>query len=182
MKKVLFVAALAVAMVSCDTKVSNEASTDHKAVADKNAEGTKKVFAALQSGDVAGLDSLFTEDVIDHDAGPNGQDIKGRDSVKAAIAKMHTYFEGLKIEIAEHATSSDGTYHFALAKMTGKATAANPWGMPAGMSVDDTNVEVVKMKDGKCSEHWSFMSMHDMHEAMAATKGGGAPPVGEKKN
>jgi ketosteroid isomerase-like protein len=176
MKKVLLVAALAVAMVSCDTKVSSEGSADHKAMADKNAEGTKKVFEALQSGNVSALDSLFTDDVIDHDAGPNGTDIKGKDSVKAAIAKIHTYFDGLKIELTQHATSADGTYHFALAKMTGKATAANTWGMPAGMAVDDTNVEVIKMKDGKCSEHWSFMSMHDMNEAMAMMKAGPPPP------
>jgi ketosteroid isomerase-like protein len=181
MKKLLIAVAAMVVMVSCETKVSNESGTNSTAAAEKNAEGTKKVFHALETGDVTGLDSLFTEDVIDHDAGPQGQDIKGRDSVKAMLGKMHTFFEGLKIDMMSHATSADGQYHYVTSRMTGKATAANPWGIPAGMDVDDTSVDVIKMKDGKCSEHWGFLSWKDVNEMMMGMKQGSGKPAEEKK-
>lgn len=180
MKKILIAFSAIAFMASCETKVAGDSATDAAAIADKHVEGTKKVFRAIETGDVSGLDSLFTEDVIDHNAGPKGEDIVGRDSVKAAISKMHTYMEGIKFEVLHHATSPDGQYHYATSRMTGKATAANPWGAPAGTAFDDMSVEVVKMKDGKCSEHWSFASMKDVGEWMSAAQQGGKKPE-EKK-
>jgi ketosteroid isomerase-like protein len=176
MKRLLFAAAAMAFMVSCETKDTGSASTnDHAAAADRNAEGTKKVYHALETGDVSALDSLFTEDVVDHNGGPQGQDVRGRDSVKAMLAQIHTYFDGAKFELLHHATSTDGKYHYATVRMTGKAKA-NPWGMPVGMDVDDTSVDVVRMENGKCAEHWGFMSMQDMNEMMAGMKGDGPPP------
>jgi ketosteroid isomerase-like protein len=174
MKQLLFAVAATALLFSCDNKVASE-STDNSAAADKNAEGTKKVYHALETGDVAGLDSLFTDDVIDHDAGPTGEDIKGRDSVIAMIGQIHNYFDGLKMELLHHGTSSDGQYHYAAVRMTGKSKA-NPWGMPAGMDMDDTSMDVIRMKDGKAAEHWGFMSMKDFNETMKMMQGGGAPP------
>lgn len=179
MKKLLIAFSVMTVMASCETKVAGDSDTDAAAVADKNAEATKKVYRAIETGDVSGLDSLFAEDVIDYNAGPNGEDIKGRDSVKASIAKLHTYFEGIKMELMHHATSTDGQYHYATQRMTGKASATNPWGMPAGTPVDDISVDVVQVKDGKCTAHWWFPSMKDVGEWMSAAQQGGKPE--EKK-
>ena len=101
-----------------------------------------------------------------------GKDIVGIDSVKAFIGNIHNYFDGLKMESMSEATSEDGVYHFALVRMTGTAKQ-NPWGMPVGQKVDDMNVDVVKIKDGKASEHWMFASQKDMMEMMSAMPGGG---------
>ena len=176
MKKVLFAAIVMIAMTSCETRVAGDTSTDHKAVADHHAEATNKVYRAIESGDIAALDTLFTDDVIDHNAGPQGQDIKGKDSVIAMVGQIHNYFEGLKMEMLHHATSADGQYHYATVRMTGKSKA-NPWGMPVGMDMDDTSVDVVKIRDGKCAEHWSFMSMGDFNEVMSMMQSGGQPPA-----
>jgi ketosteroid isomerase-like protein len=181
MKRLLFAAAVMVCMVSCDSKVSDSKTADNnQAAADHNAEGTKKVYHAIETGDVSALDSLFTSDVVDHNGGANGQDVKGIDSVKAMIAQIHNYFDGLKMELLHHATSADGEYHYATVRMTGKAKA-NPWGMPVGMDVDDTSVDMIRMKDGKCAEHWGFMSMQDVNEMMMGMKQGPPPPPKETK-
>jgi hypothetical protein len=180
MKRLLFAAAAFALVTSCETKVSDSASTSNQAAADHNAEGTKKVYHALESGDVSALDSLFTADVIDHNGGANGEDVKGIDSVKSMIGQIHNYFDGLKMELLHHATSADGEYHYATVRMTGKAKA-NPWGMPVGMDIDDTSVDMMRMKDGKCAEHWGFMSMQDVNEMMAGMKQAPPPPPKEKK-
>jgi ketosteroid isomerase-like protein len=181
MKRLLFAVAAMAFLVSCETKDSGSAANnDHAAAADHNAEGTKKVYHALETGDVSALDSLFTEDVVDHNGGPQGQDVRGRDSVKAMIGQIHNYFDGLKMELLHHATSTDGKYHYATVRMTGKAKA-NPWGMREGMDVDDTSVDVIRMENGKCAEHWGFMSMQDMNEMMAGMKGAMPPPPKDAK-
>ncbi|MFN2440736.1 MAG: hypothetical protein ABR503_16145 [Chitinophagaceae bacterium] len=62
--------------------------------------------------------------------------------------------------------------------MTGKSKA-NPWGMPVGIDVDDTGIDVVKIKDGKATEHWSFTSTKDMMEMMNAPGQGNKPAMND---
>ena len=170
MKQLFFAFAAMVSLISCDnTKVAG--SNDHTSVADRNAENTKKVYRAIETGDTKGLDTLFTDDVVDHNGGAQGQDVRGKDSVIAFLASIHNYFDNLKLEMLHHATSADGQYHYATVRMTGKSKE-NPWGLPAGMDVDDTSVDLIKLKDGKCSDHWGFMSMKDFNEIMAGMSGG----------
>ena len=85
---------------------------------------------------------------------------------------VHTYFEdGLKMEFISDALSSDGSYLYSTVRMKGKAKA-NPWGMPPGADIDDTSVDVVKLRDGKATEHWGFMSMGDFNEIMKSMQHG----------
>jgi ketosteroid isomerase-like protein len=174
MKKLMIAFAAMALITSCETKVASESNTNAAAADEKNADATRKVYHAIETGDVNGLDTLFTDDVIDHDVNTNGGDIKGKDSVKAMIAQLHTFIDGLKMEPMGHATSADGQYHYSLVRMTGKSTDKCPW-MPPGIDIDDTSVDVIKLKDGKCTDHWGFMSMKDFNETMAMMKGGGKP-------
>jgi hypothetical protein len=86
------------------------------------------------------------------------------------MAQYHNYVEGMKMEVLSEATSPDGQYHFSMVRMTGKMRE-NPWGMKPGMEMDDTGIDVIKIKDGKASEHWSFTSQKDMMEMMSAMHG-----------
>ncbi|HVF96039.1 MAG TPA: nuclear transport factor 2 family protein [Flavisolibacter sp.] len=173
MKKGLITLAGLFLLISCnETKDSSTTgNNDHAAMATQNAAHNKEIYRAIETGDVSKLDSFITKDVVDHN-GNMGKDIVGIDSVKAFIGNIHNYFDGLKMESVSEATSEDGVYHFALVHMTGTAKQ-NPWGMPAGQKVDDMSVDVVKIKDGKASDHWSFTSMKDMMEMMSAMPGGG---------
>ncbi len=49
------------------------------------------------------------------------------------------------MEQISEGTSADGNYHFTMVRMTGKAKQ-NPWGMPVGQDIDDTSVDVAKIK------------------------------------
>jgi hypothetical protein len=82
------------------------------------------------------------------------------------------------MEFVSDAVSEDGTLHYATVRMVGKAKE-NPWGMPVGMDMDDTSVDVIKYKDGKVTDHWGFMSMGDFNEIMKSMQQG--QPAGEKK-
>jgi hypothetical protein len=182
MKQLLFAFAGLLLLLSCNdgtnttgTKENNENSAN----ANRDTENMRLVYTAMETGDVSKLDSILAEDVIDHNGGPDGRDIRGRDSVKRMIGEIHTYFDGLNVELLSDAKSADGNYHFALVRMTGTAKQ-NPWGMPVGMKMDDTSVDVVKLRDGMATEHWGFLSWGDINEMMGAM-GGGNKPAGNNK-
>jgi ketosteroid isomerase-like protein len=182
MKQVLFLLTTMIVIFACNdsTKVAStndDKMNDHA----KATENMKEVYRAIETGDVSKMDSLMTDDCVDHNANPDGSDIKGKDSIKKMLSQIHTYFEpGMKMEMLSDAVSEDGDYHFALVRMTGKAKA-NPWGIPAGQDVDDTSVDVVKLKSGKACDHWGFMSNGDIMEMMKGMQSGTPPAKDAKK-
>ena len=185
MKKGFFALAAMVVFFACNDGVADgtanrDDNNDHMEQASRNTEDNREIYRAIETGDVSKLDSFIAEDIVDHE-GNMGKDIVGRDSVKQFISKIHTYFDGLKVESIADATSADGQYHFAMVRMTGKAKA-NPWGMPVGADVDDTSIDVVKIRDGKAVEHWGFTSQKDMMEMMGAMGGGQMPTMKDGAN
>ena len=178
MKKALLALACIFMLLSCNDAAKTESADGAGTSADnasneqakRNSQNTREVYRAIETGDVSKLDSFISKDIVDHEGDAKGKDIVGLDSLKHYLGQIHTYFDGLKMEVLSEGTSADGDYHFAMARMRGKAKQ-NPWGMPVGLDVDDTFVDVVRIKDGKATEHWGFMSMKDMNEMMAASQG-----------
>jgi predicted SnoaL-like aldol condensation-catalyzing enzyme len=101
------------------------------------------------------MDPIVADDILDHD-GPRGV-VRGRDSVKKFLSDFHNHISDMKFEIIAQATGGD--YHFALTRLTGK-TKDNAMGMPANMNLSDTSIDVVRVRDGKAVEHWSFERPH----------------------
>lgn len=174
MKRLFLMMTAAVLLLSCENRtdaVGSRAENDNSSMAQRNTEHSREIYRAIETGDVSRLDSVLDEDIIDHNGNPDGSDIKGRDSVKHLLTQIHQYFDGLKIEHLSDATSADGNYHFAMVRMKGKSKT-NPWGMPVGVDIDDTMVDVVKIKDGLAAEHWGFMSQQDVNEMMGSRREG----------
>lgn len=181
MKKLLFAAAFLSTTFYCTAQKtkSHKSATVQKTQStsgDMATMKTNKVYRAIETGDVSQLDDVFSDDCVNHGGGMNGEDIKGKDAVIADLKQFHNWFEGLKFEPIAQATSGD--YHFSLVHMTGTVTNAAS-GMPVGTNFDNTAVDVVKIKNGKATDHWSYMSMKDMMEMMK-NMGGGAMPQMQK--
>src|SRR6266496_1644681 len=163
MKKFLFTAAAGMLcfFISCtDTGTTTNTGTSQN---EKNLESNRKVFKAIETGDVSTLDSLIASDAVDHQ-GPNGKDINGGDSVKHMLADVHNHAKDLKFDIIADATNGD--YIFTMSEMTGTTTDSS-WGMPAGTKMDSKGVDVVKVKDGKMVEHWGFLDAKAMMKNMS---------------
>ena len=123
------------------------------------------VYEAMKTGDVSKLDSFIDKDIIDHGHGG----VKGIDSLKAMFADMHNHMSGLNFEIVTDATSANGEYHFTWYKMQGTCTDGS-MGMPAGTKMDMTGVDLVKIKNDKAVEHWSFANPEEMMKMMGEHK------------
>jgi len=163
MKKFLFTAStgLICFLLSCNN-ADNTKTTD-TTTTEKNRSHNREVYDAIETGDVSKLDSFMAVDAIDH-AGMNG-DIKGRDSIKANLARIHEMFKDIKIDIISDASNAD--YSFTLVHFTGTTTAAMH-DMPANTKVDHRAVDVVKLKDGMGIEHWRFIDEGEMMKMMNA--------------
>ncbi len=171
MKRIFFGAATALTCFFYSCKDAKPVAVEDNAAKYKAANAV--VYKAIITGDVSTLDSVIAKDAIDHGGDPSmsGNDIVGRDSIKATLAVVHTQFNNLKMEVLSSAT--DGDYTLERVRMTG--TAAMPLGpkTPVGTPVDMTSVEVVKWKNGMAYEHWTYIDAKDVAKMSPAP-----PPPG----
>jgi predicted SnoaL-like aldol condensation-catalyzing enzyme len=148
-------------LMSC----KDSTTTNNNSVQETNKANSMKVHKAIETGDVSGLDSIIDKDFVDH-SGPNG-DVKGLDSLKAFFTMLHSHVPDIKITAIANAT--DGDYNFDYNRMTG-TTNSEFMGMPANYKFDMTGVDVVKVRDGKAVEHWSYADPNEMMKMMGEMK------------
>lgn len=173
MKKTLslFTIVLLFGFISCsDDKTEKTAgdtmSTEKKdnSMAEKNLVASHIVNDAFQSGDISKIDDAIASDFVDHtDRGD-----MNRDSLKTMITMMRKEFPDMKMETIKEMADND--YVFSLMRWTG--TSNGQMGMPKG-PYDMKAIEVVRFKDGKGVEHWSYMQPADVMKMM--------PPMPETK-
>lgn len=148
MKKLTFATATVLLCLIFSCKNNNSANN-----ASQYKEANSKIYKAIETGDVSDLDSILADDAIDHGA-PSGEEVTGRDSIKASLAQVHNMFSNLKLEVLNSATDNDVIME--RVRMTGTSNVDMPGMPPKGTKIDMTTVEVTKWKDGKAYEHWTF--------------------------
>ena len=168
MKKVLFATStvLVCLLISCKDRSGGNSQSE------KDLANNHAIYKAIETGDLSRIKDFIDKDAVDHGA-PGGKEIKGGDSILAMIGSMHSrnniIFADFNIDVIAEAASGD--YLFTLSRLTG-ITKANPgMGMPPNKKIDSKSVDVVKVKDGKAIEHWSFIDPKDMMEMMPMEKG-----------
>jgi SnoaL-like polyketide cyclase. len=162
MKKFMTIASagLMLLFISCNSNTAGGGNTQ----ADKNMEAVKAVDRAIESGDLSKLDQYIAADGVDHAAGEHGEDVKGLDSIKAHLGRMHDEYKDLKLEEVQQAANGD--YVFSLSRFQGTNTVPS-MGAPAGTHFDMTSVEVIKFNaEGKATDHWGYVSMADAMKMM----------------
>jgi len=171
MKKFLFSSSVVMfILISCNNAPSSTPAATTSSQTDINMANNLKIYKAIQTGDVSAIDTLIASDAIDHD-GPNGTEVKGRDSIVKMLGDMHNHVKDLKLDVITSAANDD--YIFSLVHITG-TSADSSMGMP-GRSFDEKFVDVVKLKDNKMSDHWGFTDdaqvskeMMEMHDKMSS--------------
>lgn len=127
----------------------------------KNLEAAHIVTKAFTTGDISQIDKVVAPDFIDHtDRGD-----AGRDSLKAMIIAMHIQFREIKNEIIKEMADND--YAFLLVRSTG--TSNGEMGMPAG-PFEMNEIEMLKFKNGKITEHWSYLQLKDVMKMIPQQK------------
>jgi len=135
---------------------------------EKTLAKNKEVYKAIETGDVSKIKDYIDKEAVDHGGGPNGQDVKGGDSILSMIGGIHNSFTDLKMEVIAEAMNGD--YLLTLVRLTGTTTANPGMGLPPNKKMDSKSVDVVKIKDGKATEHWQFVDPKEMMEMMGTGK------------
>src|SRR5687767_6394189 len=113
MKKFLYLI-LAATVFSC-TETKTEEKKEVNSAIEKNLAASAEINKAIQTGDVSKLDQYIAADAIDH-ASPMG-DVKGVDSIKLMLGKIHTMGTNMKMESIR--TVADEEYVFEWMRLTG---------------------------------------------------------------
>ena len=158
MKKFLFILSLGAIcfLISCNNE-KKEAEGGMSDAAKKNMDAFNTVSDAFKTGDVSKIDSVVASDFVDH-SGMHGDG--NRDSLKAMVSMM-SMDKTAKSETNLALANDD--YVAGWLHMTG--TSDGSMG-PKGTPYDMSSIELVKFKDGKATEHWSFVSMAEMMKMM----------------
>ena len=169
--KQLMLCVLSAGILLCCSCTNTE--TKMSSQAQKNLDACKIINNAIETGDVSKLDQAIAADAVDH-AGMTG-DIKGLDSIKASLVKIHTWAD-MKTEVIKELADDEYVFQWVRFKGTAKTT---DMGLPVGGTFDLTAIEVSKFKDGKAVEHWEFMQPSDMMKMMEPQTGPGTDIKGD---
>lgn len=173
MKQILSLLAISFLFVcfSCNNEKTEKTAADNmsaekkdNSMAEKNLAASHIINEAFRTGDISKIDEVVASDFVDH----TDQGDKNRDSLKVMIPMMHKEFADMKMEVVKEL--ADNEYVFSLMRWTG--TSNGQMGMPKG-PYDMKAIEVVRYKDGKAAEHWSYMEPAEVMKMM----GGQQPPM-----
>ncbi len=113
------------------------------------------------------LKDYFTADVLDHD--PMMGDISGLAKVSESISDFLKGFPDLNVEVLRSA--AEGDLVFVHIRMTGTNSGAM-MGMPAtGKKIDVNAIDIIRIKDGKCAEHWMETNSIAMMQQLGLMQG-----------
>ena len=158
MKKLFFIS-----VGVCCFFISCQPNAGMSDTAKKNLEAAQAVAKMFESGDFSKVGDYIAADAVDH-AGMNG-DVKGLDSLKASFAQMTGMMSDMKNEIIKELADDEYTFQWMKQSSTMKVDAM---GMKAGSKNTFDAIEVSKFKDGKITEHWTFLSTTDLPKMMSA--------------
>ena len=164
------IAGIAFCTFSCNNQQTSaetaSATKEESSATKKNREAFQAVAKAFETGDISMIDSVVASDFVDHSEQHEGN----RDSLKAMITTWKADTKDAKMEVIKEV--ADDEYVFGWLRFTG--TSTGKMGMPAG-PFNMSAIEVTKFRDGKATEHWTFMEPREMMKMM-----GPQPPAENK--
>jgi ketosteroid isomerase-like protein len=138
--------------ISCNNGGVASTSAHKNSTIQKNLAINDALFKAVEIGDRAALDTLISNNIVDHN-GINNKLTTNADSVRSMLADSHKPLKDFKIRIITAAANDD--YVFTYEDVTGK-TLDSTKEQPDGVPIHSNPVDLVKIKNGKVVEHWEF--------------------------
>jgi len=175
MKHSLIYLSLAIALVFGLT-ACNKCDDQAKAALDlaaKNKAVAQKTVDAMNTGNLALLDSAFAADYVEHSPDPMTE-AKGIAGLKEGYTMMRTAYPDVKIIVVNMVAEGDKV----IIHQTFTGTNTGAMGpMPAtGKQVNADGVDILTLKDGKITEHWAvYDAMKMMEQLGMMPEMGGAP-------
>jgi len=120
--------------------------------AEANKALVRRVYEeGLNRGNLAVLDELLGEDLVDHSLFPGRE--TGRESFKRRFTLVRTAFPDATMTVEDAMADGDKV----ICRWTLRGTHAGPFGSvpPTGRSVVVTGINITRIAGGKIVEHWA---------------------------
>ena len=136
-------------------------------MSEENKAVVKRLFDEVTRGNIDAIDTLLSDSFVEHEELPGMP--AGKEGVKALFGMLRSAFPDLQIA-AEHVI---GEENLVSAYATATGTHRGEFmGIPAtGKAVSVHLSDLVRVENGKITEHWGVMDM----AAMMQQLGAGAP-------
>ena len=119
----------------------------------------------LTKGNLDKMDDYVTDDVVDHEEGMPGQP-EGKEGVAFFVNTMRDAFSDIKA--TSEVTLESGDLACARCTITAKHTGEF-MGVPASnKSVEIETIDIIRIEDGKCAEHWGVADMMSVMQQIGA--------------
>ena len=118
----------------------------------RNTDLAHRFYAdVMVGGDLNALDEILTPNFVDHEEGPPGTP-DGIDGVKAFVTMFREAFPDMQVSIED--VMEDGDRVAVRATMTGTHDGELMGVPPSGNRVRLEMIDIVRIEDGRCAEHW----------------------------
>ena len=137
------------------------------ALEDDNMQLARRIYdEVFTGGDLALLDEILAEDVVEHEAGLGVT--PDRDGVKQFFAQTRAAFPDLKAEVHDMLASGDRV----VARVRFSGTHRGEFaGIPAtNRTVGVEAIDILRVQDGKVAEHWGVMDQLAMLQQLGVVQ------------
>jgi steroid delta-isomerase-like uncharacterized protein len=127
-------------------------------------ERLRSFYAAMSAGDFDAVDEFIADDFVDHEEFPGITPDK--EGARQFFMMMRTAFPDLQLEA--HEIIADGD--LVAARATFRGTHDGEFmGVPAtGRQINVNGMDMVRIRDGKATEHWGVMDAMTMMQQLGA--------------
>ena len=134
------------------------------------AEGTgliKRFYEdVIGNGNLALIDELTTDDIVDHEEGLPGQP-SGREGVKFFVNAMREAFPDVRLKSIEP-MMTDGNLEAARTIVAGTHEGELMGVAATGKSVEFESIDIIRVEDGKVAEHWGVTDTMSLMQQLGA--------------
>ena len=123
----------------------------------------------IAKGDLALVDELTTDDLVDHEEGLPGQP-SGREGVKFFVGALREAFPDLRTKTIEP-TLVDGDLEAARVVITGTHKGELMGVAPTERTVEIEGLDIIRVEDGRVAEHWGVTDVMGLMQQLGAIPG-----------
>ena len=139
--------------------------TNGSAEEQRNEQRTREFLDELfNKGNFAAIEEYLTPDFNDHTLSP-GQE-PGLEGFRNWVMDYRAAFPDLKVTVERLISRDD----FVVIHLRQQGTNSGPWksmGMPAtGRTIDFRGLDLVRIKDGRATEHWGYIDEMTMMQQL----------------
>jgi predicted ester cyclase len=123
----------------------------------------------LAKGDLALVDEMTTDDLVDHEEGLPGQP-SGPEGVKFFVGALREAFPDLRTKTIEP-TLVDGDLEAARVVIIGTHKGELMGVAPTDRTVEIEGLDIIRVEDGKVAEHWGVTDVMSLMQQLGAIPG-----------